>query len=255
MPPLLADRLTLWRRRGLLAQAALAILALVFTLNTARVLQLPLPAAPHETLVIGQEQLVPGSQAALRVIVRSPGNATTAAEPVEGADVTVRIGRTAGLAKTVYTGQTDASGTANVAFTVPEDLGHTNLVVETSSATGHGQIVRPITIARDYKLFLSSDKPAYRPGQTIHLRALALDAVSLKPDVFVVTGDHSTPATMASHSWHPVPVLLNAATCRTDDTSHFHETACAHGGLGRMPMVELLPLILAHAGRLNKFGA
>jgi anti-sigma factor RsiW len=172
-----------WRRRGLLAQAALAIAALFFTLSTTQVLRLPLAAPPHETLVIGQNRLTPGSQAALRVIVRSPGDSDGETTPVEGADVTVRIGRTPGLAKAVYTGQTDASGTADVAFTVPEDLTHASLVIETSSDSGYGQIVHPITISRQYKLLLYSDKPVYRPGQTIHMRALTLDASSLKAAV------------------------------------------------------------------------
>ncbi|MFH0883022.1 MAG: 2,3-bisphosphoglycerate-independent phosphoglycerate mutase [bacterium] len=76
-----------------------------------------------------------------------------------------------------------------------------------------------------------------------------------KPDVLIVTGDHSTPATMASHSWHPVPVLIHGNNVRTDDTTAFGETQAAHGGLGRIPMMYLLPIALAHAGRLQKFGA
>ena len=169
---------TLWRQRGLLAQAALAVLVLVFALNTTQALQLPQPAAPHETLVLGQGRLAPGSQAALRVIVRDADEA----EPIAGAEVVVRIGRAPGLARLVYTGHTDSSGSADVAFTVPADLeGEASLVVETSSAGSQDRIARPIIIARDHKLLLSSDKPAYRPGQTIYLRALALDALDLKP--------------------------------------------------------------------------
>ncbi|MFC2173671.1 phosphoglycerate mutase, partial [Acidobacteriota bacterium] len=80
-------------------------------------------------------------------------------------------------------------------------------------------------------------------------------AVELEPHVLAVTGDHSTPSVMKSHSWHPVPVLLHGATCRADDVDRFGEQACLRGGLGRMPMVKLMPLILAHAGRLQKFGA
>ncbi|MFQ6101584.1 MAG: MG2 domain-containing protein [Anaerolineae bacterium] len=181
---------TLWQRRGLLAQAALAVLVCALALNTTRVLRVPPLAAPQETLVLGQERLAPGSEAALRVIVRGADEA----EPVAGAEVTVRIGRTPGLASVVYTGRTDGSGTAEVAFTVPEGLeGEASLVIETSSPGGEDRIVHSITVARDYKLFLSSDKPVYRPGQTIHLRALALDAVNLKPAagqkvVFVISG-------------------------------------------------------------------
>lgn len=82
-------------------------------------------------------------------------------------------------------------------------------------------------------------------------RALALD-----PDVIIITGDHSTPCVMKSHSWHPVPVLFYAKTSRPDDVTSFGERACAHGGLGsRLPAYELMPLALGHAGRLDKFGA
>jgi 2,3-bisphosphoglycerate-independent phosphoglycerate mutase len=77
----------------------------------------------------------------------------------------------------------------------------------------------------------------------------------LKPDVLVITGDHSTPAALASHSWHPLPVLLYSATARPDRVKRFGERDCILGGLGRMPTVHLMGLALAHAGRLEKFGA
>lgn len=77
----------------------------------------------------------------------------------------------------------------------------------------------------------------------------------LRPDVLVVTGDHSTPSQLASHSWHPVPVLLAASTCRRDDVEVFGETACAYGGLSQVPTRHLMSLALAHAGRLRKYGA
>jgi 2,3-bisphosphoglycerate-independent phosphoglycerate mutase len=79
--------------------------------------------------------------------------------------------------------------------------------------------------------------------------------VDLGPDVLIVTGDHSTPATLRSHSWHPVPVLLAAKTCRPDAATSFGERACLQGGLGQIEAKYLLPLALAHAGRLAKFGA
>ena len=80
--------------------------------------------------------------------------------------------------------------------------------------------------------------------------------LALEPDVLVITGDHSTPARMKLHSWHPVPTLLWApATHRPDAAVAFGETECLRGSLGIFPAVELMPLALAHAGRLNKFGA
>ncbi|HDD56094.1 MAG TPA: 2,3-bisphosphoglycerate-independent phosphoglycerate mutase [Chloroflexi bacterium] len=80
--------------------------------------------------------------------------------------------------------------------------------------------------------------------------------LDLQPDVLIVTGDHSTPAAMKSHSWHPVPFLIWAPmTHRTDLETSFTERNCARGGLGTFPAVETMSLALAHAGRLNKFGA
>jgi 2,3-bisphosphoglycerate-independent phosphoglycerate mutase len=79
--------------------------------------------------------------------------------------------------------------------------------------------------------------------------------VSLHPDVLIVTADHSTPSVLAAHSWHPVPVLLAAQTCRPDRVERFGERACIQGGLGRMPMMYLMGQALAHARRLEKFGA
>ncbi len=78
---------------------------------------------------------------------------------------------------------------------------------------------------------------------------------ALKPTVLVVTGDHSTPAKMAGHSWHPVPTLLVADTCRPDGCQSFGETAALQGGLGHFEGIYLMPMILAHAGRLAKYGA
>jgi len=81
------------------------------------------------------------------------------------------------------------------------------------------------------------------------------DLVSLKPDVIVVTGDHSTPSVLKGHSWHPVPVLLYSKWCRPDKLSEFSESACVSGGLGRFSATQIMPLAMANALKLNKFGA
>jgi len=78
---------------------------------------------------------------------------------------------------------------------------------------------------------------------------------ALAPAVLIVTGDHSTPAALASHSWHPVPTLLAADTCRPDGCQAFGEREALKGGLGHFEAVWLMPQALAHAGRLGKFGA
>ncbi|MEM6799110.1 MAG: 2,3-bisphosphoglycerate-independent phosphoglycerate mutase [Planctomycetota bacterium] len=79
--------------------------------------------------------------------------------------------------------------------------------------------------------------------------------MDLGPDVFIATGDHSTPAMLASHSWHPVPTLLWAKNCRCDAATNFGEQACLTGGLGQFEAKHLMTLALANAGRLAKFGA
>jgi 2,3-bisphosphoglycerate-independent phosphoglycerate mutase len=78
---------------------------------------------------------------------------------------------------------------------------------------------------------------------------------ALNPDVLIVTGDHSTPSKLRSHSWHSVPTLLLAPTCRPDPVTEFGESYCLRGGLGHFEAKHLLPQALAHAGRLGKFGA
>lgn len=80
--------------------------------------------------------------------------------------------------------------------------------------------------------------------------------LDLQPDVLIITGDHSTPARLKSHSWHPIPFLLHApATVRPDNQKSFGERACAQGGLSTFSALDTMSLALAHAKRLEKYGA
>jgi 2,3-bisphosphoglycerate-independent phosphoglycerate mutase len=85
--------------------------------------------------------------------------------------------------------------------------------------------------------------------------ALLPQIEALKPDVMLITGDHSTPARLRAHSWHPVPVMITSPWCRPQPDATFGERACARGELGVVPGRELMTLALAHAGRLAKYGA
>ncbi|MBI2935368.1 MAG: 2,3-bisphosphoglycerate-independent phosphoglycerate mutase [Chloroflexi bacterium] len=81
------------------------------------------------------------------------------------------------------------------------------------------------------------------------------DLEALRPDVLVVTGDHATPAVLASHSWHPVPLLIHSQNTRGDGVSAFTERACATtGSLGRISSLNVMLLALAHGGKLAKYG-
>jgi 2,3-bisphosphoglycerate-independent phosphoglycerate mutase len=79
--------------------------------------------------------------------------------------------------------------------------------------------------------------------------------VEKNPEVLVVTSDHSTPCLLKSHSWHPNPFMLQAPTAMPDGVTRFSERTCCQGYLGRFQAIYAMPLMLAHAGKLKKYGA
>ena len=81
------------------------------------------------------------------------------------------------------------------------------------------------------------------------------DLKALHPEVIVVGGDHSSPAVLRAHSWHPVPTLIYSQNVRPDGITKFGERACAAGSLGIFPAKDIMPIALANAGRIAKYGA
>ncbi len=79
--------------------------------------------------------------------------------------------------------------------------------------------------------------------------------LEIKPDVIVITGDHSTPALIKSHSWHPVPLLIKSPYVLGGLCNSFSERECIKGELGILPAINIMPLVLANSLRLKKFGA
>jgi len=88
-----------------------------------------------------------------------------------------------------------------------------------------------------------------------HFDQLLPDVLAQEPDVVIITGDHSTPALWKAHSWHELPVLLHSRYVRRDGAVTFGERVCMEGGLGHIRHVDLIPLGMAHANRLAKYGA
>jgi len=78
---------------------------------------------------------------------------------------------------------------------------------------------------------------------------------ALGPDVLIVSGDHSTPSILSGHGWQPVPVMIWSPYCGADSVTAFTERACSAGSLGVIPAQHLMPLVMANALRLTKFGA
>ncbi len=139
-------------------------------------------------------------------------------------------------------------------------------VVDVAGESPQDEFVAAGRVWKDYDfLFIHLKKPDSRGEDgDFEAKAAAIEEIDralpslleLKPDVLAITGDHSTPSQMKSHSWHPVPLLLWAPkTARRDAQPTFGESVCASGGLGIFPASELMPLLLAHAGRLEKYGA
>jgi uncharacterized protein YfaS (alpha-2-macroglobulin family) len=171
----------MWRKRLLRLSPLILLVALVAGLwaLTAYYADLPNRISQHETIVLGQSQFVPGSQAALRVVVRDSKDAS----PLAHAQIEVLMQpASGGAARTLFTGGADSQGTADIAFTVPEGLDpDQTLIVKTRSSLGSDRVERAVTVARDYRVLLTTDKPLYQPGQVIHIRALALGTFDLKP--------------------------------------------------------------------------
>ncbi|NLW85271.1 MAG: 2,3-bisphosphoglycerate-independent phosphoglycerate mutase [Planctomycetes bacterium] len=122
-----------------------------------------------------------------------------------------------------------------------------------------------VKAARDHTFVFSHFKYTDKTGEDGDLagkiaRIEEMDAalptlLAQKPDVLIITGDHSTPPSMKSHSWHPVPVLMSAPHIRGCGPKTFDEIACRSGEIGTIPSKELMALAMAHAGKLEKFGA
>lgn len=85
--------------------------------------------------------------------------------------------------------------------------------------------------------------------------ALIPRLLALQPDVIIISGDHSSPAVLKAHSWHPVPTLIYSKYARPDGIGEFGERACLRGSLGTIPAQDIMPIALANAGRLSKYGA
>ena len=149
----------------------------------------------------------------------------------------------------------------------PMYLGLAKMVGMTVLESGRGFDDELDTLERHfggYDFFFLHYKPADTAGEDGDFDAKVarleeLDAalprlMDLGADVLVVAGDHSTPAVMAAHSWHPVPLAIHSPLTMGERTQGFTERACAAGSIGRIQATQVMMLALAHAGKLNKLG-
>lgn len=140
---------------------------------------LPQHIGQHETVVLGQDRLTPGSTAAMRVLV----NDSATGQPLPDAEVTLSLQPkdNSGPVVQIFSGRSDADGLVNVSFKVPADAAaEQRLIVETHSKLGQDKFERDVTLVRDYRILLTTDKPLYQSGQVLHMRALALSTFDLQ---------------------------------------------------------------------------
>jgi hypothetical protein len=138
-------------------------------------------ARGHETALSAGRELFPGSTALLRCEVHGVKSYTETV-PLPGASVAVRLRDGKGKATDLYEGKAGEDGIAAVTFKVPDlPAGNYKLEVQTRSALGKETLSQDVKVKGAPKVLLVSDKPLYQPGQTMHLRALALSAFDLKP--------------------------------------------------------------------------
>jgi len=139
---------------------------------------LPERVDDQQTIVVGPTRFTPDSDAAVRVVVQDFGKGL----PIAGAEVKVSLKPASGRATLLFEGQTDESGSLPVSFHVPANApAEASLIVETDSTVGRDRVEQQVTIQREYRLLLTTDKPLYQPGQVIHMRALALSTLDLTP--------------------------------------------------------------------------
>ena len=135
-------------------------------------------AGDQNVLVYGQNGFESGSDASLRILVQTHGSGS----PVEGAWVGVTLRDENSKETLLFQGKTDEHGSPNAEFVIPEGLeGNYELLITAKSESGKDEIVKPVNIERTYRILLTSDKPLYQPGQTMHLRALSLRNSDLRP--------------------------------------------------------------------------
>ncbi len=180
------DRPGYYRWDAAAPKAAPSTLKLVCRL-TERTLEVPLArvllAKAHETALSASQEFYAGSTAAIRCNVYAVRTITENV-PLEGAKVSVTLRAADGKGKvhSLYTGKTGSNGIANARLDIPAvSQGQYILAVATQSKFGEEKLERQVQVKAESKILLVTDKPLYQPGQTMHIRALALRPFDLKP--------------------------------------------------------------------------
>ncbi len=160
----------------LIALASIVALVAVVLIGAYLSAKREIRADQQRTLVIAPNEFEADSQGAIRIVVQN----FETNEPVPNAEIKIRLAGEGKQANAV--GKTNAQGTASILLDIPPDAPkNQTLTIETRSNLGSDSITQNVTVKRTFKVLVTSDKPLYQPGQTMHLRALALSAFNRKP--------------------------------------------------------------------------
>ncbi|MBN1583356.1 MAG: zf-HC2 domain-containing protein [Anaerolineae bacterium] len=161
-------------------RAVVPIVVVFFVLFAVLIGPLATPVSAQETVIVTPAAFSPGTDAAVRVIVRD----AMTAEPLSDAEVTVRLQPENEQEILLYTGHTGSQGTADVHFRVPDygsDYLAADLIVNTASRLGQDRVRQAVILERRFRLYLNTDKPIYRPGQRVYMRTLTLESGTILP--------------------------------------------------------------------------
>jgi uncharacterized protein YfaS (alpha-2-macroglobulin family) len=158
---------------GFFGAAAAAALVLALAHSYTQHMQ----PSPYDLAVLGQRDLFAATTASLRVRLLD----RTTNRPVANVPVTVELIGDRGRGQQLASFTTDAHGSGELTFRLPDWSGNFDLCVRADTPQGEEVVTRPVRLHRAWKVMLSTDKPVYQPGQTIHARTLALRALDQKP--------------------------------------------------------------------------
>ncbi len=166
-------------RRSKFQKLAIVAAVMAAMIGSLHVYYLRLSASPYDLRVLGQEQLLSGSETSLRVTVFNQASQTLMA----GVPVDVDLSRPV-TKEFVHLAsfRTDENGTGSPRFRLPDwNDGSCQLSVAARLGFSREVINRSITLRRSWQLMISTDKPVYQPGDPIRMRTLALRRPDLKP--------------------------------------------------------------------------
>jgi uncharacterized protein YfaS (alpha-2-macroglobulin family) len=121
--------------------------------------------------VLGEKEYLSGSQAAVRVIVTEANSNT----PQTGS-LRVELLAPSREPLRLFSGNLNRRGTVEASFRLPAGLtGNYELRFAVDTPIGSTEYIQPVQLKDTASILLTTEKPIYQPGQTIHVRALALD--------------------------------------------------------------------------------